>query len=116
MPMNRYLEQYKAKQCTVDDALAAIRDGDFVATSGGVNAPLLFYKNLHRIAPRLRKVLTSFTEPHIKKGILNFWTAWNAKRRYIPCPALFSPVMSGNIYGRAMWTMCQPTTTARGAR
>ena len=40
MPMNRYLEQYKAKQCTVDDALAAIRDGDFVATSGGVNAVL----------------------------------------------------------------------------
>ena len=47
--MNRYLEEYKARQCTVDDALAAIRDGDFVATSGGVNAPLLFYKNLHKL-------------------------------------------------------------------
>ena len=49
--MNRYLEAYKARQCTVDDVLAAIRDRDFVATSGGVNAPLLFYKNIHKIAP-----------------------------------------------------------------
>ena len=42
--MNRYLEEYKAKQCTVDDALAAIQDGDFVASSGGVNAPCCFTK------------------------------------------------------------------------
>ena len=68
MPMNRYLEQYKAKQCTVDDALAAIRDGDFVATSGGVNAPLLFIRTSTGLRPGSGKVLTSFTEPHIKRG------------------------------------------------
>ena len=58
--MNRYLEAYKARQCTVDDVLAAIRDRDFVATSGGVNAPLLFYKNIHKIAPRLKQGIDFF--------------------------------------------------------
>ena len=80
MPMNRYLEQYKAKQCTVDDALAAIRDGDFVATSGGVNAPLLFYKNLHRIAPRLREGFDFFYGTTYKKGDFEFLNFADGKR------------------------------------
>ena len=81
MPMNRYLEQYKAKQCTVDDALAAIRDGDFVATSGGVNAPLLFYKNLHRIAPRLREGFDFFYGTTYKKGDFEFLDSVECKEK-----------------------------------
>ena len=79
--MNRYLEQYKAKQCTVDDALAAIRDGDFVATSGGVNAPLLFYKNLHRIAPRLREGFDFFYGTTYKKGDFEFLDSVECKEK-----------------------------------
>ena len=70
--MNRYLEEYKAKQCTVDDALAAIQDGDFVATSGGVNAPLLFYKSIHRIAPRLNQGIDFFYGTSYKRGDFPF--------------------------------------------
>ena len=79
--MNRYLEQYKAKQCTVDDALAAIRDGDFVATSGGVNAPLLFYKNLHRIAPGLREGFDFFYGTTYKKGDFEFLDSVECKEK-----------------------------------
>lgn len=70
--MNRYLEAYKARQCTVDDVLAAIRDRDFVATSGGVNAPLLFYKNIHKIAPRLKQGIDFFYGTTYKKGDFEF--------------------------------------------
>ena len=70
--MNRYLEEYKARQCTVDDVLAAIRDRDFVATSGGVNAPLLFYKNLHKVAPRLKQGIDFFYGTTYKKGDFEF--------------------------------------------
>ena len=70
--MNRYLEAYKARQCTVDDVLAAIRDRDFVATSGGVNAPLLFYKNIHKIAPRLKQGIDFFYGTTEKKGDFEF--------------------------------------------
>lgn len=72
MPMNRFLEEYQAKRCTVEDALDMVQDGDFVGTSGGVNAPLAFFKKLHTIAPRLNKQVTVFYGCSAPKGSFEF--------------------------------------------
>lgn len=111
--MNRYLEAYKARQCTVDDVLAAIRDRDFVATSGGVNAPLLFYKNIHKIAPRLKQGIDFFTAQPIKRVTLSSWKARRAKEKSGRCQASCSARTSADTFRKAGWTMCPPIITAR---
>lgn len=111
--MNRYLEAYKARQCTVDDVLAAIRDRDFVATSGGVNAPLLFYKNIHKIAPRLKQGIDFFYGTTYKKGDFEFLESQACKGKSGRCQASCSARTSADTFRKAGWTMCPPIITAR---
>ena len=47
-------EIYKSKLGTVDDALALIESGDVIVNSIHGSEPRLFYRNLHRIADRIR--------------------------------------------------------------
>lgn len=70
--MSIYLQQYKQKQCSVHDALAAIKDGDFVGTSGGCNVPFQFFKELHTIADRISKQVTVFYGCTSPKGTFEF--------------------------------------------
>lgn len=82
MPMSRYLEEYRAKQVSLDEVLAQIKDGDFVATSGGVNAPFLFYKNIHRVAPRLKEKIDFFYGCTVEKGEYEFLESEECKEKF----------------------------------
>jgi len=51
-----YQKVYQAKLGTLEDALKRIQPGDVIATGMYGNEPREFYRNVHRIAPRVRNV------------------------------------------------------------
>ena len=51
-----YSQQYLEKRCTVDDALASIRSGEQLCTSGVLCEPLAFLERFHEVVPRLEDV------------------------------------------------------------
>ena len=51
-----YFEEYRARLGTVEDALASVRSGEQLCTSGVLCEPLAFLERFHEIVPRLENV------------------------------------------------------------
>lgn len=74
-----YQALYRAKRGSLQDALDLIQPGDVIATGMYGNEPREFYRNLHRIAPRVHDV--------------TLWTMLTMGRY----PVMTDPALAGNI-------------------
>lgn len=54
--MNRFQQEYKAKLCTLDQALEMVYDEDYITTGAAGCEPTAFLSQLHRVAGRVRHI------------------------------------------------------------
>lgn len=93
--MSSWQEQYKAKVISVDEALTKVKDNDHIITGLGCGESRHFFRNLHKIADKVRNVIVTnclpvenyefFMNPQYKESFLsNGWFYSGGQRKMHP--------------------------------
>ncbi|MFY9377284.1 MAG: 4-hydroxybutyrate--acetyl-CoA CoA transferase, partial [Peptococcia bacterium] len=91
--MATWQEEYKKKVISVDEALAKVKDNDHIITGLGCGESRVFFRNLHKIADKVRNVTVTnclpvenyefFMNPEYNKNILSNTWFYSAGQRKI---------------------------------
>ncbi len=97
--MSTWQEEYKRKVVSVEEALNKVKDNDHIITGLGAGESRLFFRNLHRIADKVKNVIVTnclpvenyefFMNPEYHKSFLtNSWFYSAGQRKMHPTGAI----------------------------